>query len=378
MKLLHVTADWKWTGPAEPMLHAVTGLRERGLEVDLACPAAPPESDGALQARARERGVEPVHALAAGQGYLPLRDGPEVRRLRRLLEAGRYDLVHAHHTRDHLLARLAARPLRIPVVVSWHRGEPIPATPWSRLLLGPRGCAGVTTLSERLAEAARARLRGPAGRIGVVPGAVDARFFAPRCRSEALRGELGLEPAQRVLGVVARLQPHRRFELLLEGFRRALDRAPSLRLLVVGRGTRARQVLEQPAERLGLKGAVVPAGYRRGDFRDVLALLDALVFLVPGSDGSCRAVLEAMAMEVPTVASRRGILPETVADGETGRLVDERPDALADAFVDLWRHPAEWQARGKRARDRVLERHTVELQAERLERFYGDVLSGAS
>jgi glycosyltransferase involved in cell wall biosynthesis len=91
---------------------------------------------------------------------------------------------------------------------------------------------------------------------------------------------------------------------------------------------------------------------------------------VPGSDGSCRAVLETMAMEIPTIASRRGILPETVASGETGLLCDETPESLAAAFADLWRDPARWQARGKAARKRILESHTVALQAERLERHY--------
>ncbi|MEE2702921.1 MAG: hypothetical protein VX614_02755 [Myxococcota bacterium] len=55
MKLLQLTADWKWTGPAEPMLHAVTGLRARGHEVDLICPDGPPGAVGTLLQRARER-----------------------------------------------------------------------------------------------------------------------------------------------------------------------------------------------------------------------------------------------------------------------------------------------------------------------------------
>ncbi len=157
---------------------------------------------------------------------------------------------------------------------------------------------------------------------------------------------------------------------MLEALALALPEAPGLRLLVVGRGTRARQVLEEPVARLGLEAAVVPAGYRRSDYRDTIALFDALVFIVPGSDGSCRAVLETMAMEVPTIASRRGVLPETVASGQTGLICDETRESLAAAFSDLWREPARWQARGKAARNRILEHHTVALQAERLERFY--------
>ena len=105
------------------------------------------------------------------------------------------------------------------------------------------------------------------------------------------------------------------------------------------------------------------------------ALMDALVFVVPGSHGSCRAVLETMAMEIPTIASRRGVLPETVGDAETGALCDETPQAMAAAFTELWREPARWRARGKSARERILAHHTLERQAERLEDLYARVLT---
>ena len=195
------------------------------------------------------------------------------------------------------------------------------------------------------------------------PGVVDAADFAPRSRvRRRCASELGLAPDQRVIGLVARLQPHRRVELVLEALALALREAPGLRLLVVGRGTRAQQVLDEPVARLGLGAAVVRAGYRRDDYRDTLALLDALVFVVPGSDGSCRAVLETMSMEIPTIASRRGVLPETVADGETGVLCDETPESLAAALRrPLARsRPLAGARQGARG-TRILASHTVAL-----------------
>jgi glycosyltransferase involved in cell wall biosynthesis len=370
MKILELTSDWKWTGPAEPLVHAVVGLRARGHEVDAAFPDAPAGHAGALPERARERGVVAAHALPAGQGYTPWRDGGAVRRLRAFLRARDYDLVHARHARAHILARLAARGTRTRVVASWPHGDPIPGAFWNGWLYGPRGCDGLVVLSERLATDARARFGGAPERVAAVPGVVDASGFAPRAAPAALRAELGLKPEQRVIGLVARLQPHRRVELVLDALALALRETPELRLVVVGRGTRARTVLEEPVAQRGLGAAVVRAGYRRADFRDVLALFDALVFVVPGSDGSCRAVLEAMAMEIPTISSRRGVLPETVANEQTGLVCDETPEAFARAFAELAREPARWRARGKAARERILAQHTVALQAERLERLY--------
>jgi glycosyltransferase involved in cell wall biosynthesis len=373
VKILQLTSDWKWTGPAEPMLNALVALRARGHRVDAAFPL-PPDGRAGLVGRARERGVEPLLRLARRQGYVPLRDGGEVRRLRALLARGGYDVVHVHHTRDHILARLALRGLPARLVASWHHGDPVPDRFWNRWLLGPRGAHGLVVLGERVADAARRELGWSAQQVAVVPGSVDAERFAPRPPSEAMRREIGLGAEERVVGLVARLQRHRRVDLLLEAFERARRAAPALRLVVVGRGTHAREVLDEPVAARGLGSAVIRAGYRGADYRDVLSLFDALVFLVPGSDGSCRAVLEAMALEIPVIAAARGVLPDTVADGETGRIVAEDPDALAEVLVDLWRDPGRWRALGKAGRRRVLERHTPELAAERLEAFYAGLV----
>ena len=377
MKILHMTADWKWTGPAEPMVNAVLGLRERGHQVDVAFPELPPGQAGGLASHARARGVAPVRVLDRARGYLPLRDREQVQQLRQVLRRGSYDVVHTHHTRDQLLALLASRGLACRRVASWHAGEPISDRPWNRLRFGPRVLSGLTVLSAALASDARDSFGWGPERVAVVAGCVDVGRYQRRSPSHALFLELGLRAGECVIGVVARLQPHRRFDLLLEAFARARRLASGLRLLVVGRGTRAAQVLDEPVRRLGLEDAVIRAGYRGEDYRDVLSLLDALVFLVPGSDGSSRAVLEAMSMQIPVISSRRGVLSETVRDGRTGVLVDEDPDQLAAAMCDVQRDRPRWRALGDAARQEVLEHHTVQRHAEKLEKFYASLVGHA-
>jgi hypothetical protein len=201
MKILQRTSDWKWTGPAEPMIHAVVGLRARGHEVDAAFPATAPGYGDALAERARERGVLPAYQPARGQGYWPLRDGGEVRRLRAFLREREYDIVHAVHARAQLLARLAlgGDRARTKLVTTWTHGEPIPARPWNRWLYGPSGCDGVAVLTERLAERTRAWLGPTRQCVGVVPGVVDTVRFAARPRRVELAESLGLKPDQRVV-----------------------------------------------------------------------------------------------------------------------------------------------------------------------------------
>ncbi len=378
MKILHLTADWKWTGPAEPMLHAVQGLRERGHQADFAAPTAPDDVPGALIERAQERGIEPAFRLSNRRGFLPWRDFAEVRRLREILIERGYEVVHAHHSRDQILARLAVPGTATKLVMSWHHGDAIPSRFWNRWLLGPASVDGLTVLSSPLSETISHDLRWPLERIGVLPGVVDTERFSPRPQVEALRKEFGFPDDARILGVIARLQPHRRFDLLLEAFRRAQAKSPNLRLLVIGRGTRAKQVLEDPLRKLGLEQVVVRAGYRRGDYLDVLGLLDGLVFMVPGSDGSCRAVMEAMSMARPVIATQRGVLPDMIRDGVSGRVLAEEPEAFADAFHDFSEQTERWRAMGQAARDSMLKRHTLACHAERLERFYAALGAGGA
>ena len=80
--------------------------------------------------------------------------------------------------------------------------------------------------------------------------------------------------------------------------------------------------------------------YQKGAaYEEALRALDAFLFLVPGSDGTCRAVCDAMAFAVPVVSTRRGILPELLAERRRGEVpgfaVEETPAALGSALVRL-------------------------------------------
>lgn len=381
MKVLLLTGDWKWTGPAAPMLELAGGLAARGHEVAVACPEPPEPGLRGVAGEARARGLEPALALGRGRGARPVADAADARRLRALVAARGFDVLHAWHTRDHVLALRAAglrrSRRRAAVVRSWRKAEPLPRAPWQRWLFGP-GTDGLLCVSPGVAAACRPARRGRPLRGAF--GAVDLERFAPRAPDPALRAALGLAPEHRVVGIVARVQPHRRFELLLAAAAQLFREEPSARLLVVGRGTRRAALAEEPARRLGLEGRVVFAGYRSGDYADVLRCIDVFTFLVPGSDGTCRALLEAAACGIPAVTTRRGALPEIVADGETGLLADETPAAFAGALRRLVADADLRRAYGAAARKRAETLFAPPVLAAEVERLYADALaaSGAS
>jgi glycosyltransferase involved in cell wall biosynthesis len=375
VRILQLTSDWKWTGPAAPMLQLLLVLRERGHEVDLVCARAPGGLKPSLADQARVVGATPVLELARARGLRWRRDAPDVEQLRALVESGGFDLVHTWHTRDHLLALRAANRRRraglTRVVRSYKSAEPISAAPWNRWLFGP-GCDGLVCVSPRVAEANR-RLRGGRPILGAF-GAVDLERFRPAAPNEAVRESLGLEPGQPVVGIVARAQRHRRFDLLMQAAAELLRRLPAVRLLVVGRGTHIRETAHKPAIRLGIADRVIFAGYRTTDYVDVLRSIDVFTFLVPGSDGGCRALLEAAACGIPAVTTARGALSELVLEGETGSIVPERAEPLAAAWYDLLVDGARRAAMGAAARGRAETHFAPERLSREILALYTDVL----
>jgi glycosyltransferase involved in cell wall biosynthesis len=155
------------------------------------------------------------------------------------------------------------------------------------------------------------------------------------------------------VGIVARIAPSRGHLALLEAFAQVHTAIPEARLLIVGKGE-FRPDVEQQVRALGLTDAVIFTGYREEDLPEILAALHVFVVLTPGSEGSCRAALEAMSAGKAVVAAPVGALADLVLDGETGLLVDPlSPTALAHAISRLLRAPDHAEQMGLRGRQRI-------------------------
>jgi len=185
-------------------------------------------------------------------------------------------------------------------------------------------------------------------------------------------------PGSRSLVAVGRLVEKKGFAYLLEAA--ALLQGPQAldRLVIIGEGP-LRHTLEELTRRLGLESTVALPGWREPD--GVIELLEeADVLAMPSvvaADGDRDSmpvvVKEALAMEVPVVATRDVGLPEVVRE-EWGRLVAPRdPRSLAAAVAELLALPAETRAAmGRRGREWVLEEFDVDRQTAKVSRLIGD------
>ncbi len=306
-----------------------------------------------------------------------LRDGRAFRRLGRLMSRARIEVVHAHLTYATIWGAVAARRARVPLVATLHT-LPCGGRPWSRdrvrqslmCRLLRLGGSRVLAVSAAVRQAYAAAGLLPLRRVEVLHNGIDGARFAlePEAR-RAARAALGAPPSAQVLVSVAVLRPGKGIETLLAALQLMASDHPHAVAWVAGGGP-LRPELERLAGSLGVADRVRWLGFCR-DVPRLLAAGD--LFVLPSHfEAFPGALLEAMAAELPVVASAVGGIPEILGDPPAGRLVPPgSARALAAAVAALLdAPPAERLALGAAGRARQQQRFGLAAWSERLLEVY--------
>lgn len=319
---------------------------------------------GALEARGA-----PVHCLGMRSD---LGAAAAVRSLRRLLRARGIDVVHAHLPLAGVVARLAARGTGVPVVYTEHnlqeRYRPAMRLA-NRLTFGMNARAlAVSAQVERSLRAAGLDRRAP---VGLVRNGVPlAAVVAEGVRGAAVRAELGIPAGAPLVGAVAVFRAQKRLADWIEVARLVCARRGDAFFLLAGAGPEDAAV-RRAAGQSGLGTRLVLPGFRT-DGRAVIAALD--VFLLTSAyEGLPVALLEALALGKPAVATAVGGVPEAVADGREGFLRGAGDTAaLAKAVLRLLDDAALRQGMGERAHA-AAERFSLERGVRAVEAIYAEL-----
>lgn len=369
LSILHLISNSWWTGTADPVLTLVRGLLDAGQRVVLGAPAG-----SQVERLAQGLGIPLLQGLQLDRRVHPWSWLQDLQRLRGFLRQTPIDVLHTHLSHDHWLS-LCARSLpngretrpwvHVRTVHTLHGRASLSA----RWLLCRRS-DHLITVSNALQRRLVHEFQVPADRISLIPGVVDGERFHPGIDGSRIRQEFELVHSTPLVGIVARIAPSRGHLTLVEAFASVRTALPTARLLIVGKGEFRPQVEERVRE-LELTDTVIFAGYREEDLPEVLAALDLFVLLAPGSEGSCRAALEAMAMGKPVVAGRVGALADIVLHNETGLLVEpDAPADLAQAMRQILLAPDRARQMGLLGRRRVEGCFSRERQGEDMLALY--------
>ena len=203
------------------------------------------------------------------------------------------------------------------------------------------------------------------GRVAVVPNAVDAELFSPDYTMKAPNPTVVF--AGRLVGLKDPFT-------LLRGFKLTREHVPNARLEIYGNGP-LRGKLEKAVRNLSLEGSVevFPGSLDiRSTFRRAWAFA-----IVSRKEASPNVILEAMASELPVVATRVGGIPELVQDGRTGFLIEPGDcEGLANGLTRILQEQSLRHSMGKKARERVLEFHTMERMISATQQVLIEVAHG--
>jgi len=299
-------------------------------------------------------------------------------RIARLCRTLRPQLVHARNwgTMD---AVIGARLARVPVVIHSEHGRDLSdldglrrARLRVRRLLAPfidMHVAVSAHLQRWLLEQVRIRPE----KVRVVHNGVDATRFKPALERDDLRRQHGYGPTDLIFGAVGRLTPVKDYRTLLDAFHLLSQHHPQSRLILVGDGPE-RPVLEGHLRQRGLADRVRLVGHH-DDVAPWLGMMD--VFVHPSlMEGISNAVLEAMAVALPVVATAVGGTPEVVQHGVTGLLVPPAtPAALGDAMRSYCANAQAREAHGAAGRERAKTQYPILKMISGYTEVYRDALA---
>jgi len=295
-------------------------------------------------------------------------------RLVLFLRRNRIAILHAFDFYTDVFTVPAARLAGVPVVLASRRELLNLRSPWQQRAVQV-SCwlaTGVVANSSAAAAHVYHRRKEKSSRVTIIPNSVDRDLFRSTKTASQIRALLGLRENAPLVGALAALRPEKDLKTFLVAAARTGAEMPEARFLVIGDGSE-RQKLEQTALDLGLAGRV----FFLGDQSEVANLIAALDVLVVSSltESHPNAVLEAMTMGRPVVATNVGGMPELVVHGVTGYLVPVRdPDTMAKRILELLRDPGRRRAMGEAGLARVDLEFSAERTKDQLESLYDRLL----
>lgn len=324
MRVLHLAAGNRWTGAAAPAFAEVRALREAGVEAHYAYV-------GGYKLEKKLADVPFAHP-AIEKAQNPLSFLRTVRAIERLVADHGIDVIHAHLTYDHWLARFVVRGKRgVRLARTFHSTRVLRNDPLTRALVAHTDALFV--VNDALAGARLLRRR----RVTYTPPPLDVTEFSPG--GSNVRAQYGIASGAPVVMAIGKVSKGRGFEAVIETFAMIQREIPSARLMIIGHGEH-RPALESFAASAGVQP--VWAGYHEDDLAEHYRAADVLLFTAKGSDEGHRAVIEAMGCGVAPATYPIAGIPSVLGELTAGHCArTDTPDALAATAIALLRRDRE-------------------------------------
>ena len=368
MRILHTNMLRGWGGQSNRILTEALGAQRHGHDIALAVP-----HDSKLAEKGRDAGFDVWPGYTFRPPAQPWKFLPDLRRLMADVRRWRPDLIHIHGSQDTwaaVLAKSLSRGGFPPLIRTKHNIFEWKSHTLNRWLYARIDAfISISGFIDRQLEDHPSIHGQPRALIHSVPDLARLRQ-----RAAPMRREIDALGEKTFLwGSTGRLRSEKAFDVLLRAFARVRRERPDCYLVIAGDGSeRAR--LDVQARELGLDDSCFQFLGFRQDVPAILKSLDGYV-LPSRSEGLGTAILEALAVGLPVVATNVGGIPDSVRHEETGLLVEQDDtEAIARAMVRMMDEESLRQRLGENARRMVDTEFTEDRLVEKTLDFYQHVL----
>lgn len=338
-------------------------------------------SEGSLIEEVRGKGVPLVILPDLVREVHPWRDLRALWKLYRFLRRERFTVVHTHSSKAGVLGRLAARWAGIPVIVhtihGWSFHDHMSASLRRIYVAMERRMAllsdALIVVTDQDIQKGLQEGIGRPGQYQLIRSAIPLDEFNPAGVDRgAVRGELGIPLDVPVLGNVGRFSQQKNPLDWVRVAAQVARKLPGCYFLLVGDGP-LRPEVEALLAGEGLAGRAVLTGLRR-DVPRMMAAMD--VFLLTSLwEGLPRVIPQAMAMQVPVVATRADGTVEAIAHGETGYLGEPGDlQEMAGHCLVLLEDAGRRRMMGQRGREHALREFDVRTMVAQIAALYEQLL----
>ncbi len=300
--------------------------------------------------------------------------------LARLIKELNPDIIHAHQYTPYFYGVTASILAKKKETIFSEHGRLYPdklrikRVIYNRLILLPY-TKRITVDSNHLKNALVHYEKIPSNRIKILPNGIKLEPFSSITPENRLvkRNELGIKDDEFAIGMIARLDPIKDHNTLIRAFKIVCENYSNIKLFLAGKGPLYNDI-KALIDSLGLSEKAILLGY----YEDLYGLLNALDLYILSShlESAPLGVMEAMAAELPVIATNAGGTGEIIVDGKDGYLVPPRDSKkMAEAIIRVINNPKEAKEVAKRGKEKIYNYYSFDRMVQDYKNLYLELVA---
>lgn len=369
MKILLSCLSKSWGGMEMFTLTSALKLKERNTDVFLLC-----IKNSRLEIEARNNNIK-CFPISGGSYFHPI----QILKTSSFISQNKFEIIHSHASKD-LWTLVPAIKIsnrkNIPLVMTKHVGSAVVKRNFLHNFLYKRvnkALAISSSIRENIIETTIIKPEN----VLLFHNGVDINNFNPaNSYRNKLRNELNINDDTIVIGMIGRMSPGKGHEEFIETVSLLLKEYNNLLFVIVGEASFGEEEYETNIKIMGEekgKGKIIFTGFR-SDIPDVLSAFD--IFILPShAEAFGIALIEAMAMEKPVVATKSDGILDIIIDKENGLFFEKKNvNQLTEKIKYLLESKERRNELGKNARKHVLENFNLDTRFDKLIELYRDFI----